>query len=392
MKKLLIQKNYSIAFIVLGFCFLLFCNLLAEEPPGLIWQKIYDTGRWDYAYGIAVDRAPGGPGSIYVTGESDNGANYDYLTIKYNSNGDTVWQKKYDNGSNEYSRAITVDAEGYVYVTGFCTSTYSSTLDCLTIKYNPSGDIVWQKVYDSGVDEQANAIAVDGNGNIYITGRAGQDCLVIKYTSNGDIVWERKYDGGRIEIGRSIAVDSYGNVYITGSSIEGTKGDYLTIKYNSNGDTVWQRIYNGGDDDCATALAVNELDNIYVTGYSWNGPALNCVTIKYNSNGDTTWQRVYGGAGWSQGFGMAIDSSNNIFVVGEVYNEGKDTYFVVKYTVSGNVIWERTSDQNIDWSKGVAYGGRSIALDVDNNFYITGRSAGKTSCDYFIIKYGRIAK
>ena len=72
----------------------------------------------DMARKVAVDAA----GNVYVTGSSTNSAgNYDYVTIKYGPNGNTLWTQRYNSpyNHNDYVQALAVDAAGNVYVTGF---------------------------------------------------------------------------------------------------------------------------------------------------------------------------------------------------------------------------------------------------------------------------------
>jgi len=107
----------------------------------------------------------------------------------------------------------------------------------------------WVVRYDgppSG-DNQAYALAVDGAGNVYVTGYSlglglgGADYETVKYDASGVKQWLARYNGpgnGHDEPS-ALAVDGSGNIYVTGTSNGGvTAGDdYLTVKYNASGDT-----------------------------------------------------------------------------------------------------------------------------------------------------------
>jgi hypothetical protein len=190
-----------------------------------------------------------------------------------------------------------------VYVTGNSANNvdWPYDYDYLTIKYNPDGDTVWVRTYagpgaSENNDDYALAIAVDDAGNAYVTGHSpgsgtSDDVVTIKYYPNGDTAWVRRYNGpgNDVDAANAIAVDDIGNVYVTGSSYDAAvSDDYLTIKYNSDGDIVWLTTYNGppGDGgDYANALALDTAGNIYVTGRSFGGwPPLGMddyLTIKY---------------------------------------------------------------------------------------------------------------
>lgn len=117
-----------------------------------MWVRRYNysssTYKYDVAYAITVDDS----GNVYVTGTSDpgNGFNYDYATIKYDSLGDTVWIRRYNDPLNkdDGAYAIAVDKNSNVYVTGI--SVCLTYTDYATIKYNSSGDTMWVRTY-SGI-------------------------------------------------------------------------------------------------------------------------------------------------------------------------------------------------------------------------------------------------
>ena len=242
----------------------------------------------DYARAIALD----GCGYVYVTGESYGGSGTweDYTTIKYGSSGDTAWVRRYNGLGNRDDRAyaMAVDSSGCVFVTGSSHGSGTHS-DYATVKYYPNGDTAWVRRYNgpaSGEDE-AYGIALDEYNNVYITGRSHgsgtwDDYATIKYHPDGDTAWVRRYKGpGAVtDEARAIAVDGSGNVYVTGMSC----GDCVTIKYYPNGDTGWVRRYNGPESsgDVARAIAVDDSNNVYLTGGSrGSGTGSDYATIKY---------------------------------------------------------------------------------------------------------------
>lgn len=86
----------------------------------------------------------------------------------------------------------------------------------------------------------ARAMAVDANGNVYVTGQSHPpdgssfDIVTIKYDTGGNLKWTEQYNGpgNGYDEPTGIAVDSSGNVYVTGRSLgDDTFEDYVTLKY-----------------------------------------------------------------------------------------------------------------------------------------------------------------
>src|SRR5260370_22280342 len=98
--------------------------------------------------------------------------------------------------------------------------------------------------------------------------------LTIKYNNTGNIVWNKSYNGpvNGGDYSFSVVVDNAGNVYVTGRSDQGgSLADYTTIKYSSSGTQQWIAFYNGtgNEVDEARVVKVDNSGNVYITGKSW---------------------------------------------------------------------------------------------------------------------------
>jgi hypothetical protein len=366
---------------------LIFCALpaLAEMIVDTSWVRWYNgSGNDDdYAYAIAID----GSGNVYVTGASiRSGLNDDYATIKYYPNGDTAWVRKYNGpAGGDCPFAIAVDGSGNVYVTGASGGDGTGS-DYATVKYYSTGDTAWVRRYDGPASQRDRAcdIAVDNSGNVYVTGVSegsgtGNDYVTIKYDPNGNELWVKRYNGlgNGSDEAEAMAVDDFGNVYVTGWSVGSETGyDYATIKYYPDGDTAWVRRYNGpgNGDDYAYAIAVDGSGNVYAAGYSYgSGTRSDYATIKYDPNGNELWVERYNGPGndWDWARAIALDDSGNACVTGLSLGSGTDfDYATIKYDPDGNELWARRYNgpaNDADWAK-------AITVDDSRNVYVTGAS------------------
>lgn len=395
------MKNYKILFVlVVTLCGLL-PILLYSQSVDTAWVRRYSgSGNADdEAKAVVIDNS----GNIYVTGYSMNpNGHYDYATVKYNSNGVQQWVQRYNGQSNldDKANALALDASDHLYVTGYSVAT-SSGRDCVTIKYSSNGDTIWTRRYTTTgySDDVVNAIAVDSLGSIYVTGYCNgpattSDFLTIKYNSNGETLWTRSYNGAAngVDGASAVAIDHLGNLYVTGLTyITGTNNyDYLTIKYYPNGDTAWTRSYNGPGNwyDNAYAIAVDHANNVYVTGGSVGSTGnINYATIKYYADGSVAWTNRYSGTGTSgdYGYALAIDDSNNVCVTGHS-SATNNTYDIttIKYNTNGNMVWSKVYNGSAnDNDEGYA-----ITTDTSYNVYVTGYTTSlNTSRDFVTIKY-----
>ncbi len=235
----------------------------------------------DYPTGMVIDAA----GNVYVTGESRavDGQTFDFATVKYNAAGVQQWAKIYNSTFNKDDKAksVAVDSKGNVIVTGFSNidATAPYMTDFLTIKYDKDGNLIWRKSYNGPGNSSDGAVGVmvDANDNIYVAGSShsgsgDMDLCVVKYTTDSALLWVSRYNraGGNTEELKAMTMDASANVYITGSSQGPTGRDYATVKFDSSGVQKWMLRYNGTGNayDDPWSIAVNSKGVTAVTGAS----------------------------------------------------------------------------------------------------------------------------
>lgn len=212
------------------------------------WVRTYNgTGSdEDRAYDIAVDDQC----NVFITGASWGTFYDDYATVKYDSNGVQEWVARYNGPVNSYDKAysLRLDSQGNVYVTGQ-SGGEGANYDYCTIKYSSDGNKEWVARYNGpdNLDDMATSLAVDGSDNIYVTGSSKNapspyisttDMVLVKYNSSGQEQWVSRFNGpgDNDDIGNAIAADQLGNVYVTGTSEyygQQNSSDIFTVKYSN---------------------------------------------------------------------------------------------------------------------------------------------------------------
>jgi uncharacterized membrane-anchored protein len=371
---------------------------MADAQTGVpLWTNRYDGGYGGNANAIAVD----GNGNVIVTGSSPSPGdplNNDYATIKYSGAGEPLWTNRYNGPANvqDYASAVAVDGSGNVFVTGLSDGG-GPRGNYATIKYSGAGEPIWTNRYNG--TGGAAAVAVDGSGNVVVTGQSfgtsgSYDYATIKYSGAGEPLWTNRYDGpgSGYDAAVAMAVDGNGNVVVTGiSGVSGVYFDYATIKYSSDGVPLWTNRYNGTGEsrnEVASAIAVDGNGNVVVTGISDNGfnAYFAYATIKYSGAGAPLWTNRYSGPGngHDSANALAVDRSGNVFVTGSsISTNGDYDYATIKYSSDGVPLWTNRYDGGYGGN-----GARTIAVDGNGNVFVTGSSRGRDGySDYATIKY-----
>ncbi|MGB2592707.1 MAG: SBBP repeat-containing protein, partial [Candidatus Acidiferrum sp.] len=375
-------------------------HISADGKELLYMAYLGGTGATD-ARGIAVDAS----GNVYVTGETKavdfpvenafqsscslNASRQcagDAYLAKLNSDG-SLNSATYLGGSGEDAgNAIALDAAGNIYIAGATASTDFPVFhpaqatsggngDAFVAKISPNGQQVLYATYLGGTDsDEALGIAVDGTGNVYVTGQtlspdfptanafqahcalgATNQCageaFVTKLSSDGSTLAYSTFLGGSGgDSANAIAVDNLGQVYVAGQTLSadfpvagplqpasGGKSDAFISKFLPNGGgLVYSTFLGGSGDDVATSIAVDNHGNAFVSGYtdSANFPmqsALQTACQKdstgacsqdaflavMNSGGSALKFSTYlGGTGADEGKGIALDTKGSAYLGG----------------------------------------------------------------------------
>jgi hypothetical protein len=248
-------------------------------------------------------------------------------------------------------------------------------------KYNTNGAHQWSKRFGDVGDDRGYAVAVDRSGNVFVTGffsgtadfgggnlvSAGSgDIFLAKYDANGVHQWSRRFGDSDDQVGTAIAVDGSGNVFMTGDfagTVDFGGGnlvsafdsyDIFLAKYNANGVHQWSHRFGGVGFSGGSAVAVDGSGNVVVTGAFENGVYFggnaswvsagqsDMFVARFSGVGVHQWSRGFGDTGRDNGRGVAVDGSGNVFVAGssegpadfgggDIAGSGSFDIFVAKY-------------------------------------------------------------
>lgn len=227
----------------------------------------------------------------------------DVFVSSYNTNGDLRWAKRLGGGGKNDQGLGISQSNGNVYVcgkfemtawfSGGTAYTTSGGRDIFFAKYTTDGTLLWVKKAGGPGDDEAYAITSDADGNFYMTGYFSQtanfngiyltstgskDIFIAKYDTNGNIIWARKAGGSASDYGMGIKIDNAGRLFLTGGFRTNTKfgsislwgqggdADIFVARYTSNGDVVWARKAGGRINDYGRALALDSSSNLFITG------------------------------------------------------------------------------------------------------------------------------
>jgi hypothetical protein len=347
-------------------------------------------------------------------------------------------------GTNQQAGgAIAVDAAGSAYVTGYTISTDFPNTNTDPLPVGGSGDVfvtklsadgsalVYSTVFGGKDSEEGHDIAVDQNGNAYITGftlsddfptanpfkpvapaPGGGDAFITKLNATGSALVYSTYLGGSVQDwGYGIAVDTAGNAYVTGATYssdfpspqgEHPFGAIFIVKLNAAGTALNYSFFLGAWVDQGLGIAVDASGSAYVTGRTQGGLATvnafqpefggggpyglgDAFVAKLNPGGSALVYLTYlGGNDDDQGRSIKVDAEGNTYITGSTrssdfptahaiqssFGGGNFDAFVAKVSPTGSVLLYSTYLGGSGEEN--SFDGGRVAIDGSGSAYVTG--------------------
>ena len=415
------------------------CSLFSNaQGPSWLWAFSSSGGSYEYPNGISVDTSGHffvgfrGSGTVNFGAKSATSGGADNpMVAGFDTSGLCNWIQEYT-----YSG-------GYDYNWGFCKDRWDNSIQGGVVNSGGSSPMYIEKINKSGVQKwsktvtggglAAMGLAVDGAGNIYVTGNfqsfssptfgsttltysgSYQAMFLAKMDSNGNWLWAKMIDGtgagDGYDVGRGINVDQYANVYVTGGyynqpvfggtpapSQNGNPYPSLYVaEYDSSGNylnlaTATNAGFNNGDCCTLSHIVVDSCGYFYVTGYFQGTAQFGTFTLT-NTNGNegayvakgnfaNGWQwanSIISTSGNDNGQAIALDKTSDVYVGGN-YNNNLATLTngnvgIGDSTITGGdlfIVKYANSTGAILWAKSQNAGtGDGIGgITVDNNNYM----------------------
>ncbi len=289
-----------------------------------------------------------------------NHGGVDGLLVKFAPDGTVLWQRVIGGTGDDHLYAIAIDASGALYVAGASSTNadgditsvnHGGLFDALLMKYDADGNKLWDRLIGGTDVDQFVAVTVDGNA-VYPAGstkssdgdipanNGNLDALVAKTDNNGNLAWADNVGGSQDDSFAGITV-SGGSLYMAGLSksndgdiTSGNNGnwDALIVKYDPGTNAVtWNTTFGGSLEDRVRDI-IEKDGHLYCAGrtYSSNGDVTDGnngdsdgLLLKLDTNGAVTWDRTIGGSDYDRFYALT-DAGELLYLAGETKSNDID--------------------------------------------------------------------
>ncbi len=361
-----------------------------------------------------------------------------HADISVDSTLTTHWATYYGGNIHDYIYAASFDKYGNIYLLGQTNSTtgiaslsahqpyHQGLEDAFLVKMNSQGKRLWATYFGGTGTEDGFYVTTDNDGNVIITGQTQNsanlstsgahqtqnngmiDAYIAKFDPAGNLLWATYYGGSGIDKGKAVYTDSENNIYLLGDTesadkistpgsyqenLSGTSDAFL-VKLDKNGNRIWGTYIGGTGLETGFGITIDKNNFIYITGLTGSTSGISTpgtgqvskstgndgYVIKMDKNGNRIWGSYLGGNGNDSGTGVALDSDDNVYISG---NSGSTTGIATtgshQTALGGGTdafLSKFTSNGQKVWT--TYYGGsatdngRFVSVDAQNNIYLTG--------------------
>jgi hypothetical protein len=318
--------------------------------------------------------------------EDEYSSNHYGTIVKYDLNNKVIWNKNHgEDGQNEFN-GIATTKDGYIVagVTNFGL-TNEFDYDAILVKYDESGNIIWQKSYTGNTYTSYSSVisTIDGyiavgkkhiiKKELYecIGDEEGDNCqyfdygvdeaLIVKYDLNGNIVWEKAFkseiDGGSEFKSVAMLKNSYIAVGVTGINPEepydDTNQQAIAIEYNFNGTNVSNRYYGSGWNFKSFGSVIPITDGFIVAGYGYKDEVkMVGIIAKCDSYSNIKWKDYFSSnhnyenekSSYGDWFYGVTSNTDSYIAVGGTNDAGIHSAITAKYDLNGEILSEKKYD------------------------------------------------
>lgn len=324
------------------------------------FNNVYDPwSTWDHATSVIVEND-----GYFITGTTggDTGSNRKLALLKIDLNGNVIWYKYHSvpqRSFYEYAHPdvfIKTSDNCYVF-SGILTSTNGS--DVVLIKFNNNGDTLWQKTYGDSLDWGGFQCQETLEKGFIITGyqsisSSNSDLLLLKTDSAGNLKWKKTVNYTQ-EIGYSVICTPDSGYLVGGGKTNGYYYAGLIVKFDSLGNVKFTKSIYGPYSAGLRNLALTKDNNYIACGYyndtvSGSYEAGRAFIIKFNNLNQTLWQKFYGRRGVGSGLAsVKVLPDNSIIACGTQGSGWQQGYhanaYVLKVNADGDSIFSREYDK-----------------------------------------------
>lgn len=332
------------------------CIMKYSTAGDSIWEY-YDQ---NFSLAHLTDILFDSDGNIIVAGFNSAFQGQEYILMKLDTAGQLLWQSTFNNyGPNTVNRLTgsCIDHLNNIYVTGACDDTVNFYTDIVTIKFDTNGDTLWKRSFNGPGNsyDQGGKILIGDNGDIYTAGYvqsnnpAQTDYVLLRYDTAGNLIFSKyfNYPGPQsFDVFRDLKTDAAGQLYLLGNSSTNNAQNTIRlqlIKYNQQGDTIWTTRWGTGNDFAPLELQIDQAANLYICGNYYdaiNNTGYNAFVVKFDSSGVLKWEAQYHDSTNLEElfYGLALDGNNDVITTGRQHSASANfDLLTVKYlnTISG---------------------------------------------------------